>query len=84
MLRMRVDRIKKSSIAEAEEDVKKAEAELVELEKKTAIQMWLAELDEFLAIWDKHEALMVKVMTASEGVVSGGSKKKIAKRSAGK
>jgi DNA topoisomerase-2 len=79
LLRMRVDRIKKSSIAEAERDVEKAEAELVELEKTTAINMWLGELNEFLAVWDKHEALMVKVMTASEGVAMG--KKKIAKRS---
>lgn len=79
LLRMRVDRIKKSSIAEAERDVEKAEAELVELEKTTAINMWLGELEEFLAVWDKHEALMVKVMTASEGVAMG--KKKISKRS---
>jgi DNA topoisomerase-2 len=80
LLRMRVDRIKKSSIAEAERDVEKAEAELVELEKTTAIQMWLGELEEFLAVWDKHEAAMLKVMTASSDVGLTG-KKKIAKRS---
>ena len=84
LLRMRVDRIKKSSIAEAEADVEKAQAELVVLEGTTAIEMWLGELDEFLAVWDKHEVAMLNMMSASVGAGGGsGGKKKLVKKTGG-
>jgi DNA gyrase/topoisomerase IV subunit A len=78
LLRMRVDRIKKSSIVEAEKDVEKAQDELVVLEGTTAIAMWLGELDEFLGAWTKHEAVMLSMMTAGAG--TGPAKKKLVKK----
>ena len=80
LLRMRVDRIKKSSIVEAEKDVEKTQEELVALEKTTAIEMWLGELDEFLDVWNKHEVVMLAMMSAS-APVAGSGKKKMTKKS---
>jgi DNA topoisomerase-2 len=87
LLRLRVDRMKKSSIEEAEKHVAEAEAALAELEASTAVGIWLKELAEFLEVWEKHEAGMMSVLTAGSGEgVSGGGKKagkgKIQKRSA--
>ena len=79
LLRMRVDRIKKSSIVEAERDVEKALVELKVLEETSIIQMWGDELDQFLSAWDKHEAMMLHIMSAGAGIVTA-SKKKIIKR----
>jgi DNA topoisomerase-2 len=79
LLRMRVDRIKKSSIVEAEKDVEKAQEELVVLEGTTAIAMWLGELDEFLAAWTKHEAVMLSMMTAGASATGAGKKKLVKK-----
>jgi hypothetical protein len=43
--------------------------------------MWLGELDEFLAAWTKHEAVMLSMMTAGASVGSGGlAKKKLVKK----
>ena len=85
LLRMRVDRIKKSSIAEAEADVAQAEEALKKLEATTVVELWSGELDAFLDAWEKHEATMMSIMTAGEGGVAVASKKgkgKIAKRAA--
>jgi DNA topoisomerase II len=82
LLRMRVDRIKKSSIAEAEAAVLAAEEELNSLEATTAVDLWTTELDMFLDAWDKHEATMVGLLTAGEVVME--SKKKAKKRTSAK
>ncbi len=86
LLRMRVDRIKKSSIVEAEADVAAAEQALKDLEATTAVDIWSKELDSFLEAWDKHETAMMSVLTAGEGGAAAAAGKKgkgkIAKRAA--
>lgn len=62
LLRMRVDRIKKSSVEEAKHDVEKAEGQLKILENTTAVNMWLHELDEFVSEWETHKAHMLELI----------------------
>jgi len=52
LLRLRMDRVKANAIVEAEECVRKAMAAVAELEKTTASELWLKELDDFEAGWD--------------------------------
>jgi DNA topoisomerase-2 len=65
LLRMRVDRIKKRSVEEAEEEVVKAKKQLADLEGLTATKIWLGELDEFLEVWGNTEKHMMTILTAS-------------------
>jgi DNA topoisomerase II len=51
LLRLRMDRVKANAIVEAEEAVKKALAAVDLLEKTTASELWLKELDDFEAGW---------------------------------
>ena len=51
LLRLRMDRVKANAIVEAEESVKKAMAAVDLLEKTTASELWLKELDDFEAGW---------------------------------
>lgn len=76
LLRMRVDRMKKSSVQEALKELEAAREALVALESTSAAQIWMGELDEFLAVWEKHEASMLGVLQAKSSVV----KKKLIKK----
>jgi DNA topoisomerase-2 len=78
LLRMRVDRIKKSSIAEAESDVLGVKKKLEVLETTNAATIWKTELDAFLEIWDKTQTGMLEMMTASNEASS--SKKSVVKK----
>ena len=51
LLRLRMDRVKANAIVEAEEAVKKALAAVDLLEKTTASELWLKELDDFEEGW---------------------------------
>jgi hypothetical protein len=51
LLRLRMDRVKANAIVEAEESVKKALGAVELLEKTTASELWLKELDDFEAGW---------------------------------
>jgi hypothetical protein len=76
---MRVDRIKKSSIGEAESEVATAKKKLAALEAISAAALWLKELDEFLEAWNVAEPKMLQVMSAScEEMVP--KKKKLVKK----
>ena len=69
LLRLRMDRVKASAIAEAEDHVAKASAAVAALEKTTAATMWLSDLDEFEKAWtsmrDHTEALLTNGGTAT-------------------
>jgi len=77
LLRMRVDRMKKSSVLEALKELEAARELLVALESTSAAQIWMGELDEFLAVWEKHEASMLGVLQAKSSIVV---KKKLIKK----
>jgi DNA topoisomerase II len=65
LMRMRVDRIKKRSVEEAEEDLAKTRGQLKELEDTTAAAIWSKELDRFLEAWDSTEKHMLAILSAS-------------------
>lgn len=52
LLRLRMDRVKANAIVEAEELVKKARGAVDVLEKTTASELWLKELEDFEAGWE--------------------------------
>jgi DNA topoisomerase-2 len=80
LLRMRVDRIKKSSINEAETDVAEVKKRLIVLENTNAATIWKTELDAFLDVWNKTELKMLEMMTASSGEVKLSKKKVVRKQ----
>jgi DNA topoisomerase-2 len=53
LLRLRMDRVKASAVADAEVLVTKARAAVAELEATTSSQMWLRDLGEFETSWTK-------------------------------
>jgi DNA topoisomerase-2 len=72
LLRMRIDRIKKSAVIEVEKDLEATKKSLEELMKTTVTQIWLKELEEFLEAWRIHYAKVLDVMNP----VGGASKTK--------
>ena len=70
LLRMRVDRIKKKAVTEAEEEVIIVKDKLAALEKTTASEIWGSELDDFMHAWTVAEKGMLSIMSASKTVVS--------------
>jgi hypothetical protein len=80
LLRMRVDRIKKTSIGEAEGEVASAKKKLAALEAISAAALWLKELDEFLEAWNVAEPKMLHVMSASCEEMLVPKKKKLVKK----
>jgi hypothetical protein len=76
LLRMRVDRIKKSSVEEAKKDCESLKRRIAELERMTASGIWSKELESFLEAWTAAEKNMLEIMTASTEVGSGSGKAK--------
>jgi hypothetical protein len=62
LLRLRIDRIKKSSVIEVEKDLEKTKKSLAELIEISVSQIWLGELDEFLEAWKNHYAKVLEVL----------------------
>jgi len=62
LLRLRIDRVKASAIVEAENAVMRAKEQLEALEKTTASELWLNDLDAFISSWNsmksEREALL--------------------------
>jgi DNA topoisomerase-2 len=62
LLRLRIDRVKASAIVDAENAVMKAKELLEALEKTSASELWLNDLDEFITSWknmkEDREALL--------------------------
>ena len=81
LMKMRVDRIKKKSVEEAEKDLKEANQKLKELEAMTATGIWGKELDEFSQAWECTEKYILEFLSASaDKSEKVSSKKKIIKR----
>jgi DNA topoisomerase-2 len=78
LLRMRVDRIKKKAVVEAEEEVIIVKDKLAALEKKTASEIWRSELDEFMHAWSIAEKGILAIMSACKEVIP--KKKLVIKR----
>jgi DNA topoisomerase-2 len=66
LLRMRVDRLKKQSVLDAEKELVGVKAEVKALESKLASELWLAELDEFTDCWTRTEKHMLAILSASK------------------
>jgi DNA topoisomerase-2 len=81
LLRMRVDRLKKQSVLDAEKELQIASLELKRMESILASELWQTELDEFMDSWSSTEKYMHAILSASkEGSVA--PKKKVVRRSA--
>jgi DNA topoisomerase-2 len=82
LLRMRVDRIKKSAVLEAEEDVKATTAQLEYFELTNARALWKDDLVAFQEAWQRHKQTMMGVLTASAeaGAVAQPKKKTVVRR----
>jgi DNA topoisomerase II len=65
LLKMRVDRIKKKSVEESEQEVAVTKKKLADIESKNATNIWLEELDDFLEEWDKTEQNILQILSAS-------------------
>jgi hypothetical protein len=80
LLRMRVDRIKKSSVQKAFEELEAARADLKTLESTIASEIWSKELVEFEQAWNLHEKNMLAIMQASCSKEVGSPKKRIIRK----
>jgi len=56
LLRLRIDRVKASAIVEAENAVMRAKEQLEALEKTTASELWLNDLDAFISSWNSMKS----------------------------
>jgi len=66
LLRMRVDRLKKQSVLDAEKELVGVRSELATLEATLATELWIRELDEFLVAWSSTEKHMLAILSASK------------------
>lgn len=80
LLRMRVDRIKKSAVLEAEEDVKATTVQLKHFENTNARALWKDDLVAFQEAWQRHKQTMMGVLTASAEAGAVAPKKKMVLR----
>ena len=56
LLRLRIDRVKASAIVEAENAVMRAKEQLEALEKTSASELWLNDLDAFISSWNSMKS----------------------------
>jgi len=76
LLKLRIDRVKAAAIEDAEEMVARAKAAVAELEATTAAALWLGELGEFEAAWDRMRTER-EYARANGGAAAPKAKKKI-------
>ena len=80
LLRMRVDRIKKKAVQEAEEEVVITKQKLADLQAMTAYTLWKLDLENFMEAWGKTEKHMLAILSATKEVGGsgvGGTKRKV-------
>jgi len=80
LLRMRVDRIKKKAVQEAEEEVVITKQKLADLQAMTAYTLWKLDLENFMEAWGKTEKHMLAILSATKevgGSGGGGTKRKV-------
>ena len=74
LLRLRIDRVKASAIVEAENAVMRAKEQLEALEKTSASELWLNDLDAFISSWNSmksdREALLLNEVKPKSKVKS--------------
>jgi len=80
LLRMRIDRLKASAVLTLEEEIVNLEEDIRVLESTTAENLWLKDLDEFMAAWSPYTAMRQEINVPADGPVK--PKKKVVKRKA--
>lgn len=65
VLRMRIDRVKKSAVIELDTQIAEKQAEIERLEAETGASLWLADLTEFEECWKKFAGDRVGEVAAS-------------------
>jgi len=83
LLRMRIDRLKASAVLTLENEIASVEEEIRVLEATTAENLWISDLDEFMAAWTPYTEWRQEVNVPTDG--SGQPKpkpKKVVKRKA--
>jgi DNA topoisomerase-2 len=83
LLKMRIDRVKASAVAELMEQVEKAQQDLDTLRATPETDLWLADLDQFETEYNKMIVARDEAFASADGAAAGG-KKKSAKRAAKK
>jgi hypothetical protein len=71
-----MDRVKKSAIAELDEEVRVKREAMAELEKATPATMWLKDLEDFAAAWTQYKELREEEMKGDGGSATPVPKKK--------
>jgi DNA topoisomerase-2 len=74
LLRLRMDRVKASAVKDAEEAVARARAALADIQGKTGGELWLKDLEEVEAAWEKM--MVARAATVMEAKSGGGGRKK--------
>jgi DNA topoisomerase-2 len=74
LLRLRMDRVKASAVADAEEAVATAEAAVKSLQGTTAAQMWLSDLEEFEVVYEKMGVARAAACSTGKRVIKKSKK----------
>jgi DNA topoisomerase-2 len=78
LLRMRIDRLKASAVLTLDEEITGLEEDIRVLESTTAENLWLKDLDDFMAVWAPYTEMRQEINVPADGPVK--PKKKIVKR----
>ena len=78
LLRMRIDRLKASAVLTLNAEIANLEEEIKVLESTTAENLWLKDLDDFMAVWSPYTAMRQEINVPADGPVK--PKKKVVKR----
>lgn len=73
LLRLRIDRVKAAAVTEQESAVAKARAAVAELEGTTAQALWMRNLDDFMAAWEKMRSERAAALEGKSKAGAGGA-----------
>jgi hypothetical protein len=76
VLRLPMDRVKKSAIAELDEEVRVKREAMADLERATPATMWLKDLEEFAIAWQSYKEVREEEMKGDGGLATPVPKKK--------
>jgi hypothetical protein len=80
LLRMRIDRLKAAAVLTLETEIAAVEEEICVLEATTAENLWLKDLDDFMAGWIPYTEWRQEVNVPTDGSGQPKPKKKVVKR----
>jgi DNA topoisomerase-2 len=80
LLRLRIDRIKKSAIAEIEKELEITNKNLTTLIGTSPNKLWEKELDEFIDAWENHQEKVLGVMNPDSALTDKKMIRKIVKK----